>query len=79
VEKAGLKVKLKETSDYKVPEEFQLKLDENTALRTAFEGLTPGRQRQYLFYFSSAKQSRTRESRIEKCMPLILDGLGLND
>ena len=79
VEKAGRKVKLKKTSDYKVAEEFQRKLDEIPALRTAFEALTPGRQRQYLFYFSSAKQSKTREARIEKCVPLILDGLGLND
>ena len=79
VEKAGLKVKLKKTSEYKVPEEFQQKLDKDPALKAAFKALTPGRQRGYLFYFSQAKQSKTRESRIEKYMPQILDGKGLND
>src|SRR5215204_1708788 len=63
VEKAGLKVKLKKTSDFKIPEEFQKKLDKNNALKTAFEKLTPGRQRGYIFYFSQAKQSKTREAR----------------
>src|ERR1039458_7138555 len=72
VEKAGLKVELKKTSEYTIPEEFQKKLDKNKALKTAFEALTPGRQRGYLFYFSQAKQSKTREARIEKCMPQIL-------
>jgi uncharacterized protein YdeI (YjbR/CyaY-like superfamily) len=79
VEEAGLKVQLKKTSEFKVPEEFQKKLDKNRALKIAFHALTPGRQRAYLFYFSQAKQSKTRESRIEKCMPQILDGKGLED
>ena len=79
VEKAGLKVKLKKTSDFKIPEEFQEKLDESPALQTAFDALTPGRQRGYLFYFSQPKQSKTRESRVEKCMQRILDGKGLDD
>ena len=79
VEKAGLKVSLKKASEYKIPEEFQNKLEENAALRTAFYALTPGRQRGYLLYFSAAKQSKTRESRIEKYMEQILDGKGLND
>lgn len=79
MEKAGLKVKLKETSEFEIPEEFQAKLDEIPALKTAFEGLTPGRQRAYLHYFSTAKQSKTRESRVEKHIPRILDGKGLND
>jgi uncharacterized protein YdeI (YjbR/CyaY-like superfamily) len=79
VEKAGLKVKLKKTSDLKVPEEFQNKLDENPSLKKAFAALTPGRQRGYLFYFSAAKQPKTREARVEKCMPQILKGQGLDD
>jgi uncharacterized protein YdeI (YjbR/CyaY-like superfamily) len=79
VEKAGLKVKLKKTSEFKIPEEFQNKLDEMPALKTAFAALTPGRQRAYLFYFSAAKQSETRESRVEKCMRQILDGKGIDD
>lgn len=79
VEKAGLKVKLKKTSDYKIPEEFQQVLDKNPVLKKAFKALTPGRQRAYLFYFSQPKQAKTRESRIEKCTQQILDGKGLND
>jgi uncharacterized protein YdeI (YjbR/CyaY-like superfamily) len=79
VEKAGLKVKLKKTSDFKVPEEFQRKLDENPALKKAFAALTPGRQRGYLFYFSAAKQSKTREARVEKYESQILKGKGLED
>ncbi len=79
VEKAGLKVVLKETKEYPIPEEFQKKLDEIPALKTTFDALTPGRQRGYLLHFSSAKQSKTRESRIEKCIPQILDGKGLDD
>jgi len=74
-----LKIRLKKTSDSPIPEEFQHKLDEIPALKTAFEGLTPGRQRGYLFYFSQPKQSKTRESRVEKCMRQILDGRGLDD
>ena len=79
VEKAGLKVKLKKITDFKVPEELQKKLDELPALKTAFSALTPGRQRAYLLYFSAAKQSKTRESRVEKLMPKILNGKGLVD
>lgn len=79
VEKAGLKVELKKTSDFKVPEEFQKKLDGSAALKKAFRALTPGRQRGYLFYFSAAKRSETREARVEKCMPQILKGKGLDD
>lgn len=79
VEKAGLKVVHKKTSDFKIPGEFQNKLDEIPALRTAFNALTPGRQRGYLFYFSGAKQSKTRAERVEKYMPQILKGKGLDD
>jgi uncharacterized protein YdeI (YjbR/CyaY-like superfamily) len=79
VEKAGLKVNLKKTSEFKVAEEFQNSLDANPTLRTAFEALTPGRQRGYLLYFAAAKQSKTRVARIEKCTPQILKGKGLND
>jgi uncharacterized protein YdeI (YjbR/CyaY-like superfamily) len=79
VEKAGLKVILKKTSDYKIPEEFQKKLDKNRALKTAFEALTPGRQRGYIYYFSQAKLSKTREARVEKYMQQILDGKGIDD
>jgi len=79
VEKAGLKVKLKKTEDFAVPKEFQRKLDQMPALKQAFEALTPGRQRAYIFYFSQAKQAKTREARIEKYIPQILHGKGLND
>ncbi|HEY5327949.1 MAG TPA: YdeI family protein [Mucilaginibacter sp.] len=79
VEKSGLKVALKTTADFAVPAEFQSKLDHIPALRTAFEALTPGRQRGYLFYFSQPKQSKTREARVEKYIPQILDGKGLDD
>jgi uncharacterized protein YdeI (YjbR/CyaY-like superfamily) len=79
VEKAGLKVNFKKTSEFDVPEEFQNKLDEIPGLKTAFDALTPGRQRAYLHYFSQPKQSKTRQSRVEKCTPQILIGKGLND
>ena len=79
VEKAGLKVKLKRKTDFEIPEEFQKVLNKNATLQNAFNTLTPGRQRAYLFYFSSAKQSKTREARIEKYSPKILDGKGLED
>lgn len=79
VEKAGLKVPLKKTKEFNIPEEFQNKLDKKPALKKAFHALTPGRQRAYLLYFSSAKQAKTRESRIEKYVPQILDGKGLDD
>jgi uncharacterized protein YdeI (YjbR/CyaY-like superfamily) len=78
-EKAGLKVEYKKTSEFKMPQEFKNKLNESAALKTAFKALTPGRQRGYLLYFSAAKQSQTREARIEKCRPQILKGKGLND
>jgi uncharacterized protein YdeI (YjbR/CyaY-like superfamily) len=79
VEKAGLKVNYKKTTEFIIPEEFQKKLDESPALKTAFDALTPGRQRAYVLYFSAPKQSKTRESRVEKCMQQILDGKGLDD
>jgi uncharacterized protein YdeI (YjbR/CyaY-like superfamily) len=79
VEKSGIKVPMKKTKEFEMPEEFQKRLDENLLLKEAFEGLTPGRQRAYLLYFSSAKQSKTREARIEKYIPEILNGKGLND
>ncbi len=79
VEKAGLQVKLKKTTEYGIPEEFQKKLNKSASLKNAFKALTPGRQRGYLLHFSAAKQSSTRESRIEKSIPQILKGKGLND
>ncbi len=79
VERAGLKVKLKKTSEFKTPEEFQKRLDKNAALKKAFDALTPGRQRAYIFYFSQAKQSKTREARVEKYINQILSGKGLDD
>lgn len=78
-ERAGLEVKYKKTSEFKMPEEFQVKLDKNAKLKTAFNALTPGRQRGYLLYFSGAKQSTTREARVEKFIPRILKGKGLDD
>ena len=77
-EKAGLKVRLKKKPE-PIPEELQEKLDEIPALKAAFDGLTPGRQRGYILYFSAAKQSKTRASRVEKCMQQILNGKGLDD
>ena len=79
VEKAGLKVNFKKTVEYKIPEEFRKKLVDNPALKSAFKALTPGRQRAYLLYFSAPKQSKTRESRVEKSVQPILNGKGLND
>ena len=79
VEKSGLKVNFKKDTELIFPEEFQNKLDEIPDLKTAFYALTPGRQRAYNFYFSEPKQSKTRESRVEKCMQQILNGKGLND
>ena len=79
VERAGLKVKLKKTSEYKIPEEFQKRLNKSSALKTAFDALTPGRQRAYIFHFSQPKLSKTREARVEKYMKQILNGKGLND
>ena len=79
VEKAGLNVELKKVTEFTVSAEFQDKLNHIPALKTAFEALTPGRQRAYLLYFSAPKQSKTRESRVEKYMPQILNGKGLDD
>ncbi len=79
VEKAGLKVTLKKTSEYPMPEEFKKKLDEDADLKTAFKALTPGRQRGYLFYFSQPKLSKTRETRVEKSMQQILEGKGFDE
>jgi uncharacterized protein YdeI (YjbR/CyaY-like superfamily) len=79
VEKAGLKVKLKKTSDFAIPGEFQKKLDKMPALKKAFRALTPGRQKAYIFYFSQAKLSKTREARVEKYVKQILKGKGLDD
>jgi uncharacterized protein YdeI (YjbR/CyaY-like superfamily) len=79
VEEAGLKVTLKKTAEFKIPEEFQKKLGTTPALKKAFHALTPGRQRAYLLHFSAPKQSKTRESRIEKATQQILDGKGLNE
>ena len=81
LEKAGLSRlwRDKKTTEFIIPEEFQNKLDEIPALKTAFDALTPGRQRAYILYFSAPKQSKTRESRVEKCMQHILNGKGLND
>ena len=79
VEKSGLKVIYKKTEEFSIPDEFQKKLDDNPALDEAFYALTPGRQRAYLLYFSAAKQSQTREARVEKYTQQILAGKGLND
>ncbi|NVJ46829.1 MAG: YdeI/OmpD-associated family protein, partial [Cytophagia bacterium] len=79
VEKAGLQVQMKKTSEFNMPEEFEVVLAENPNIKQAFENLTPGRQRGYLLYFSQAKQAKTREARIEKYIPQILEGKGLND
>src|SRR4030088_513656 len=79
VEKAGLEVNFKKTAEFIIPEEFQNKLDEIPALKTAFDALTPGRQRAYIFYFSAPKLSKTRESRVKKCIKQILNRKGLND
>lgn len=79
IEKSGAKVEYKKTEDYPIPEEFQVFLDKNAKLKAAFENLTPGRQRAYLLHFAQPKQSATRTSRVEKCIPLILEGKGLNE
>ena len=79
VEKAGLKINFKKTTEFALPEELQNKMNEIPALKTAFKTLTPGRQRAYILYFSASKQAKTRESRVEKCIPQILNRKGLND
>jgi uncharacterized protein YdeI (YjbR/CyaY-like superfamily) len=79
VEKTGLEVSYKKTSEFAIPEEFQDRLDNSPGLKKAFDALTPGRQRGYILYFSAAKQPTTREARVEKCVQQILNGKGLND
>lgn len=79
VEKSGLKVNFKSTEAFDMPEEFQSRLEDIPALRTAFEALTPGRQRAYLLHFSEPKQAKTKAARVEKCMPKIFSGKGLDD
>ena len=79
VEKLGLKVAFKKTNEYDVPEEFQTFLDKDPVLKKAFDALTPGRKRGYLLYFGQAKQSKTREARIQKCIPNIFEGKGWNE
>lgn len=79
IERSGAKVDFKKTDDFAVPEEFQIRIDSTPSLKTAFEALTPGRQRAYLLHFAQPKQAKTRESRIDKAMPQILAGKGLND
>lgn len=79
VERSGSEVPYKKTSDYGIPEELQRQLGRNRAAKTAFAALTPGRQRAYMFYISGAKQAKTREARVAKCMPMILRGKGLDD
>ncbi len=79
VERAGLKVAAKETAEFPIPQEFQARLDQVPGLRSAFDALTPGRQRAYLLHFAGAKQAKTRASRVEACIPMILDGIGLHD
>ncbi len=79
IETSGLKVELKKTAGFNMPEEFKMVLDDDPKLKAAFEGLTPGRQRGYLLYFSAAKQAKTRTARIEKYLQIILEGKGLED
>jgi len=79
VEKSGAKVGFKSVEQFHVPEEFEIRLRDESDLKSAFEALTPGRRRAYLLHFAGAKQSRTRKARIEKCVPRILEGLGLDD
>lgn len=79
VEEAGLKLKLKKFSDYKIPEELQAKLNQDQVLKAAYEALTPGRRKSYIFHIAGAKQEKTRVARAEKCAPMILSGLGFNE
>ena len=76
---SAMELEFKKTAEFNLPEEFQIKLDGMPALKKAFEALTPGRQKAYLLHLSAAKQSKTRESRVEKAIPQILDGKGLDD
>ncbi len=79
LEKSGKKVDLKKPSEYPIPEELQCRLDGNAVLRSAFETLTPGRRKSHVLHVSSAKQAKTREARVEKCVPMILSGRGFNE
>ncbi len=79
VEKAGLEVPFKKPAEFEIPEELRMRCEANPALKSAFDALTPGRQRSYMLYFSAPKQSKTREARVEKYIPKILDGMGLDD
>jgi len=79
LEEAGKKVQLKKPSEYAIPEELQTRLDGNAVLRAAFDALTPGRRKSYVFYISTAKQAKTRAARVEKCVPKILSGRGFNE
>jgi len=79
IEESGKNVELKKPSEYAIPEELQTRLDENAALKAAFEALTPGRRKSYIFHISSAKQSKTRSARSDKCVPMILSGRGFNE
>ena len=79
LEKSGKRVELKKVSEYPIPEELQTRLDENAVLRSAFEALTPGRRKSYIFHVASAKQAKTRAARAEKCVPMILSGRGFNE
>jgi uncharacterized protein YdeI (YjbR/CyaY-like superfamily) len=79
LEESGKRVELKKVSEYPIPEELQRRLDENGVLKSAFEALTPGRRKSYIFHVSSAKQAKTRAARAEKCVPMILSGRGFNE
>jgi uncharacterized protein YdeI (YjbR/CyaY-like superfamily) len=79
LEESGKKVALKKPSESAIPEELQTKLDANVVLRAAFEALTPGRRKSYIFHISSAKQAKTKEARVEKCVPMIMSGRGFNE
>ena len=79
LEESGKKVALKKSSEYAIPEELQTRLDDNAVLRAAFEALTPGRRKSYIFHISSAKQAKTKEARADKCVPMILSGRGFNE
>jgi uncharacterized protein YdeI (YjbR/CyaY-like superfamily) len=79
LEESGKKVALKKSSEYAIPEELQTRLDDNAVLRAAFEALTPGRRKSYIFHISSAKQAKTKEGRADKCVPMILSGRGFNE
>jgi uncharacterized protein YdeI (YjbR/CyaY-like superfamily) len=79
LEESGKKVKLKKPSEYPIPEELQARLDEDARLKAAFDALTPGRRKSYMFHVASAKQAKTRVARVEKCVPMIMSGRGFNE